>query len=469
MSFVSNRLLRPRLGCAALAAAALAAVSHAAQAEVTREGAWPESDPKVTLDIKGTARNDALMLLAKEAGWSFMLTTPPGDAVDLRIADQPAGKVLDLLLADGRYVATRDGDLISIAPAERAAGAPPGLAGLHGASPRLPPLPSLASPPTPPVPPAPPDLPGLLDGDDADDDAAGEPRGNTKRGQDRAITGGNLRIEKGEVVHDVSVLGGSLDVWGTVTGDIAVVGGSTHIHEGARVRGDVSTIGGPLTVDDGARVAGDVEVVGGPLERGKKAIIKGDVSSEGQSDAHRGDDSAAEGLDASELMADAGSAVTRMALLFVFGAVLLALWPQRVELLKVDIAARPMKSFALGVVGMLAAFALSIALIVTVVGIPFALIGLVLGSVAAVAGTCAVLETAGAALLNHRTKNPYVHLAAGCAGLLLLGAIPYLGGALHAAVFFVGVGALVSTRLAGLIRPKLGRDLPGPSPYRTAG
>ncbi len=61
---------------------------------------------------------------------------------------------------------------------------------------------------------------------------AGDRQGDDGDESDRVVTGGSLRNEKGEIVHDVTVLGGNLDVWGTVTGDLAVLGGNARSIEG---------------------------------------------------------------------------------------------------------------------------------------------------------------------------------------------------------------------------------------------
>jgi hypothetical protein len=102
------------------------------------------------------------------------------------------------------------------------------------------------------------------------------------------------------------------------------------------------------------------------------------------------------------------------------------------------------------------------------VGIPFAIIGLLLGFVAMWAGACVVLETAGGAIVGHRTKNGYVHLAVGCGLYLVLSAIPYIGGFITAAVLLISIGSLVSTRLAGFIpRKGNGQGNGGAPPYRS--
>jgi hypothetical protein len=141
-------------------------------------------------------------------------------------------------------------------------------------------------------------------------------------------------------------------------------------------------------------------------------------------------------------------------MLFVFGSIVLALGSKRIESLRVEVAARPMRGFALGVVGLIAAIALVVALCVTIVGIPVAIVGILTGFIATYVGVVAVVTTLGEGLLRHRTQNPYVHLALGCAILFGVAAIPGLGPIAEAFVFFVGIGVVVATRAAGLIPPR---------------
>jgi hypothetical protein len=121
------------------------------------------------------------------------------------------------------------------------------------------------------------------------------------------------------------------------------------------------------------------------------------------------------------------------------------------ERLQVEIAARPMRTFALGIVGILGAVVAMVALCVTVIGVPVALIAALLFALGTFAGTCAVVETLGKAVSAHRSQSTYVHLAVGCAFFLVASAIPYIGPIVMSVVAIIGIGSLVATRAAGLV------------------
>lgn len=106
-----NRSLRvgPRRVVAALLLGTLVLGSGRALAEVIREGSWPASEPKVSLSAEGLPRAEAVKRLAEKAGWSVVIQSPSSTPVDVQVKDQPADKVLEILLSDGRYVAKRDG------------------------------------------------------------------------------------------------------------------------------------------------------------------------------------------------------------------------------------------------------------------------------------------------------------------------------------------------------------------------
>jgi len=114
------------------------------------------------------------------------------------------------------------------------------------------------------------------------------------------------------------------------------------------------------------------------------------------------------------------------------------------------------------VVGVIALLVLCI----TIVGIPLAIVGILAAALAVYGSITAVLTTVGQALLHHKTTNPYMHLALGCALLFIASSIPIVGGFVVCAVVFTSIGALVATRAAGLVPPRA-RHTPT-DPYRTA-
>ena len=116
-------------GSSLVAGAALlgaVAVALPAGATVKHEGTWPDADKPVTLDVTAMPRTEALRKLADAAGWSLVVHAPPGDPVEVHVKNTSASKVLDVLLDDGDYVVSRDGNLVSVKAreGERGAGAP---------------------------------------------------------------------------------------------------------------------------------------------------------------------------------------------------------------------------------------------------------------------------------------------------------------------------------------------------------
>lgn len=149
------------------------------------------------------------------------------------------------------------------------------------------------------------------------------------------------------------------------------------------------------------------------------------------------------------LVSDVQDAITAMVLLFVFGTVLLALATDRMEKLELEVAARPVRSFALGLVGAIALGVIGVALCVTVIGIPLAMAAAVFAVFGMYAGIVATLRTLGAALIRHRTENHYLHLALGCAVFFLASSIPWLGDFVTCVVALIGLGTVIGTRAAG--------------------
>jgi hypothetical protein len=395
-----------------------------ARADMRREGEWPaDEDERVTLSIEGP-RAEALRRLAEAAGWNVIAIGAQTDPVSIQVKDQPAAKVLELLLSDGSYVAKREGQVIAIAPQAGAA------------TPAAPAPQPMAAEPEKSEPP--------------------------QRGKDRVITGSSAVVRPDEVVGNLTVLGGSAEVYGTVTDDIAVFGGSLEVHDGAHVYGDVAILGGSAEIAKGAQVDGDVSSLGGSVEREDAAGSAGaakhggpaDRAGHGDRDDHddESDESEPKGSQLGRLARQLSGALAATAMLFAFGTVLLTLAAPRMEVLQREIEARPMRSVALGVVALVAGAIALVALCATLIGIPVAIVAVLLGTLGVYAGICAALTVLGATLLRGRTTSPYAHLALGCGLYLVAGAIPVVGWCVTVAAVLLGLGVLVSTRAAGLLK-----------------
>jgi len=424
----------------------LALLAQLAHADVRREGDWPnDSGEPVSLAFDGT-RSEAIRRLAQAAGWSVVGSALKDEPVSVHVIDQPAGKVLALLLGDGDYVVKRDGKLLSISAAP------------HGKQETADPSAAPSWPKPDPIPPPP---------------AAGKQRG---RGDDRTVLGGRAVVAQGETVGDLLVLGGSAEIFGTVSGDAAVFGGTLQVRSGGHVHGDVAVLGGMVHLEDGARVDGDISTAGGRVERAAGALIGGDLTGAVPGNDHRDADDEADEQRATApekerkneedddestfAVGDVGSAIARTALLFAFGCVLLSLAGARMELMQQELAARPVRAFALGVVGLLAGALGLIALCVTIIGIPLAIVAALLGLLGVYAGMCAAFTALGAAILHERTPSPYVHLGFGCAVYLLTSSLPVIGWLATVAAVLIGLGLLVETRGAGVFAR--GAALPEP-------
>lgn len=431
-------------------------LSASAFAGVRFDGDWPEDDKNVSLSVTELPRADALRKLADQAGWSIVIDKPNRDKVDVQVKNQPPRKVMELLLTDRDYLVKREGTLVHVSVAQGSVVASEGssapstapLPASSGAAPAVPLPASAATAPAVPLAATSNDEPTPAT---SKTEPAAESSGGS--GEDRVITGGKAVVRADEVVADLVVMGGAAEIYGVVTGDVSVLGGSAKLFKGAHVHGDASVMGGSLDVEDGARIDGSVDVLGGKVRRGDEAHVGGRVRDAARSAAAKGN----------SVLRDIGQALTRTAVLFVFGAVLLALATRRMESLEKEIAARPMRTFALGIVGLLLSALVVIVLCVTLVGIPLAVIGVLVGTFATYVGIAAALTTLGGALIHHKTPNPYAHLALGCVLYLAASSLPFIGGFVTAALVLVGIGSIFATRGAGFVRRKNDNG-----PYRTA-
>lgn len=448
----SNGMMKTWLAGAVIATCLL---GGEASAKMRSEGKWPESEKPVTVRLQGT-RAEAVKKLAEAAGWSLLLETRTveGDAIDLVVKDEEPRDVLEAILAKGDYVVTRKGRLVTIDRASASAPSPerPEAA----AVPPVPPVPAV--PPVPPVPPPP------MTRDASDEanvameakDGKDVDAGKMARGKDREAFGSSVRINANEVVHDLSVTGGNAEVYGTVTGDISVLGGNVTLHPSAVVKGDVAVRGGNLEIQRGARVEGDLDSAFGNIDRHPESIVLGDIS-----ERHGGDEMDIHDEVEQKLGHRKSSFWTRAvdhvreslvnaALLFVLGVLMIALAPKKLDSLKTEIVAHPVRTMALGLVGVPLSIVVIVVLCVSLVGIPLALCGTVLLTLALLCSPAIALATAGELIDHRHRKNAFVQLATACVAFFFIHMIPVVGPIVTVLLLLAGFGSFVATRGLGL-------------------
>ncbi len=100
------------------------------------------------------------------------------------------------------------------------------------------------------------------------------------KGNEVPSFGQSIHVAAGQTLtEDAICFGCSVNVDGTLDGDIVAIGGSIRIGDHGRVTGDAVAVGGSVHLSDGADVAGDATAVGGRLEREPTAVVHGEASS----------------------------------------------------------------------------------------------------------------------------------------------------------------------------------------------
>jgi hypothetical protein len=466
----SHRSFLPLSALSALVLGVSLAATPSAQA-LDLEGEFPDT-LVVSLDVQQLPTSEALRRIATSAKLGLVVTLPDDPKVTVRVQRAPLAAVLRAVLGDAPVLVKREGTMLIVRPAPSAQPAEPAGPAepaedeppmVTGTQPMLPP--NVNIPPVPPVPPIP-GIPNVLGRRDKN--------GKKHRHADRVVFGGSTTVQKEEIVGDVVTIGGSATIYGTVEGDCVVMGGSVRIKKGAVVYGELVAMGGSVATEPGAivyngeRAPPDTTAQGTDAQDDKtdKTAKKDDDDDDGDGDVDEADDDdeddhkIAIGVhhdkdDDDDKAEKAGflertlEGLSKHALIFVFGLILMWAFPARLALVTRTITENPVRAGALGILGALGAVVLTVLLVITIIGIPAAIV-LVLGSALALyAGLAASASVAGRYVPLDRVKgNPTRELAAGVFLLFLVSRIPVIGHIITAIAFAVGLGAIVRTRFA---------------------
>jgi hypothetical protein len=292
--------------------------------------------------------------------------------------------------------------------------------------------------------------------------------------EDRVTFGGDIHVRAGETVRDVVTMGGDARIEGTVTGDVATMGGDVDVREGAVVQGDLESMGGDLRVREGAAVHGDVATMGGDVELDQGAAVDGSVT-ENQSgwsipavpelsDVPH----VRSGFALGDMIGNFFGSLASYALLFVLGLLLMGVAPDRYEALQVAIVRQPLRSFGMGLLGTIGAVVAIVVLAITVIGIPAAVLLAIALPFAIYIGMAAFASVFGTLLPVEALRGkPVLRLGAGVLALFVASLVPFAGSIAVAVAAVVGLGALVITRFRKTAEVELERPTSN-GPYRAS-
>jgi hypothetical protein len=276
------------------------------------EGRLPDNSPMVSLaQPRGTVL-DALSAIAKQTGWTLVVTAPESATtrpLTIQVSNRPAGEVLDLVLDAGSLRASFADGVLRVRSDDTATSA------------------------------------------DSWRERRRERRG--RHGSERVVFGRSLTIGADETVDKAVAIGGSVTVAGHVRRDAVAIGGSITILPGGSVGGDSVAIGGTVSVAEGATLEGDNVSLGGAIPTTVGSMTRWAV-----------------GGPHVFSMFHFASRLTRAVLLLIIALLIAAAFPGALTRVGAYLVNRPGLS-ALGGVAILLGFVpLCVLLAVTIIGIP---------------------------------------------------------------------------------------------------
>lgn len=291
--------------------------------------------------------------------------------------------------------------------------------------------------------------------------------GADERVDDLTVMGGTVAIH-GTVDGDVTVMGGNVIITGTVTGDVevvagnlyvdgpiggsaSVIGGNVEFGEAAAVGASVSAVAGTVSV--AGAIDGDLRAVSGSVTLLDGSSVGGDVRYTGELDQRQG--ATVHGaidrepyrplppIDGVTAPAPWIVSVYLFMVNFLLGAIILLAAPAGVRTVADTARSGPVISLVAGIFLLLAIPVALVLVAITIIGLPLALLGFLLFGltvwIALIVGRYAV----GAWLLSLVGRdNRWAALAIGLALVGFLAWLPYVGRAISAVVTLIGLGAM---------------------------
>lgn len=437
-------------------------------------------DCKVTATFDQTPLAKALAQVAEQCGVGLAIDGKVEGTLDATFQKVPVALVLQRFTADRPSEARLENGVLSYRqrpaaplaittptpPTPPAAPTTPAAPGVFSGPtlPALPAAPSAPKAPTAPTAPVPPSGGGLgvefVDGDGDGDvqvrigptpEHEGEDEEEGYGGRHDVVMQGDAEVKAGEAVRDVVALRGSARLQsGSHAREVVAVLGDVEVGPGVEVDREVVAILGDVTVGPGAHIGRGVASLGGRLDISPGATVKGDrvrIALPGRNALQAALGTAESAGRVISPLLFIGSLFAEFAIYFALGLVVLGLWPHRLERVALAMETTPARSFAIGVVGMVASPLGLLLLAITIVGLVLLPFGLLALGMASVLGFSALAVVLGKRLpQGDRARPPVLQLALGTLILVGVTRLPWIGAVCFVFAGLLALGAALGTR-----------------------
>jgi hypothetical protein len=410
-----------------------------------------KSGKKFSGDFDDAEVEDALRQIADAADWSIVLPSGKHGTISAKFKSVPVEDALRAVLRQAELTAVRDGAVVTV----RAPSLLPGVPRLKG-------------------------LPRDLgrDFERAADQAMRKAEREMRRaeremrragGRGDKVVHGDVTVSANQVARDVVAIRGSIKVEaGAQVRDAVAILGSVVLEPGAHARGTVA-VGGDVKLGAGAQVDQDAVAVGGSVSRDAGAEVGGDEVNVGVP--------ALSGLAAllgsqmvfgkhqDSAVFTVGRVLAKFVVYFVFGLLVLALFPRRVDVVASSFTTHPWKATFTGLLGVVLVPFVILLLVATVIGILLVPVAGLLVLAAGILGFTALALFVGKAMpLKAERGTSVLRLALGTAIVVLVTSIPVLGWMAWLAALLLTFGAVLRSRFGSQPGAVLPTTLPPTAP-----
>ncbi|MCZ8515080.1 hypothetical protein O9H85_22185 [Paenibacillus filicis] len=226
-------------------------------------------------------------------------------------------------------------------------------------------------------------------------------------------------VPQNQAVDDVVVVGGDATIWGTVNDAVIVVNGNVNLKASAKINGFVVVIGGNVRQEPGAVITGEIIRFSFDNATKNSLLVGGGLV--------------------------AGTWLLQLAMtigLIILPVLIVFLSKHHINPFVDRARQAPGHLMYIGFFSILIIFALTVLLIVTIIGIPIAILLLVLAAASFIYGLAAVSLLVGERMKGMIGRPNWIVSLAGSVVLISFMNVPLLGAILFMGIFIFTIGMM---------------------------